>query len=69
MTTCLTYLFVIMPCRRTIFNLKGEAVEQGEPADLVELSEIQTGRYEQAILKPGTNVECRGFPVFLKKNP
>jgi hypothetical protein len=56
-----------MPCQRTIFNLKGEAVEQGRPAAFVELSELQTGRYEQAVLKPGMNMKCHGLPKVLKE--
>jgi hypothetical protein len=64
----LTYVFAIMPCQRTIFNLKGEAVERGRSADFVELSDIQIRGYEQAVLKPGANVACHGFPLFLKKN-
>jgi hypothetical protein len=38
------------------------------PADFQELSERQLVRHKQAVLKPGTNVECHGFPIVLKKN-
>jgi hypothetical protein len=37
------------------------------PAAFVELSELQTGRYEQAVLKPGTYVERHGLPKVLKE--
>ncbi len=67
MIRCLTYVFAIMPCQSTIFNSKGEAVEQGRLADLAELSELKTGRYEHVVLKPGANVACHGFPLFFKK--